>query len=310
VVLRRLGVALLATVAVLAAAEVVFRHGFVQSQGWGQTLASRRWMQRYWHPVNDAGFRDIERDDEVLGRTKTLVVLGDSIAAGHGIADPDDRFTNILRRRLGEDWSVVLLALPGWDTTEQARALRRFEHDPDVVVLQYFVNDIVETCARGATRFVPDLGPVPAALELLVERSYLANYAYWRLVLGRRGPAIAAAYLAHLDDCYDSTFVWRSHAAELTELVQHARSRGARIVAVVFPLLGNVDATARHAARVTEHLREQGADAVDMGTVLAGRPREEVVVNAFDHHPNVLVHSDVADRVLPEVAAMGSGGRR
>ena len=56
----------------------------VFSDGMGHTLAAQRWMQRYWHPINAQGFRDIDHAPQQLSERDVLLVIGDSFAAGHG----------------------------------------------------------------------------------------------------------------------------------------------------------------------------------------------------------------------------------
>jgi hypothetical protein len=43
--------------------EFVFYKFFVRSDGFAFTLASARWFQEYWHPINSYGYRDVEHED-------------------------------------------------------------------------------------------------------------------------------------------------------------------------------------------------------------------------------------------------------
>ncbi len=231
------------------------------------------------------------------------MVLGDSIAAGAGIESVDARFSGRLAQRLGEHWSVVVLARRGWDTTEQRRALSNFAYEPHVGLLAYYVNDVVRACAAKSAPFAVDLGEPPALLAPLVARSHLANHLYWSAAMYVRGPELARAYFEYLQRCYDSAGVWRALAGDLDGLVRDARSRGARVVALCFPALGNIPATADHTRKVAAFLAGLGVEAIDLAPVYSARDVDELVVHAFDQHPNARVHAEVAKLVLPLVTA-------
>ena len=84
--------------------EIVFGTCFVHSDGYGFTLASKRWFQMYWNPINSYGYRDFEHEWE---DKKILFILGDSFATGHGIKNISDRFSDKLQDISFEDISLV-----------------------------------------------------------------------------------------------------------------------------------------------------------------------------------------------------------
>jgi lysophospholipase L1-like esterase len=76
------------------------------------------------------------------------VVLGDSVALGHGVAD-DETFAVLLEKRLENSKSfsahpeVINMSVSGFGTAEELILLENVAlgYSPDVVILAYFVND-------------------------------------------------------------------------------------------------------------------------------------------------------------------------
>jgi hypothetical protein len=125
----------------LVVGEGYFRFVYAESDGL-PTLASQNWLARYWH-TNALGYRDPDWDSDTLATRKTILVVGDSFAAGWGIANPDDRFGNVLGKRLGDDYAVINLGKPGASTVEERDDLQKYPLEKvDVVILQYYLNDI------------------------------------------------------------------------------------------------------------------------------------------------------------------------
>ena len=69
--------------------EISFNLFFINSDGFGFTLSSKIWMQRYWKPINEQGYRDNEISTDPA--KAKIFILGDSVAAGHGIKNIKNR---------------------------------------------------------------------------------------------------------------------------------------------------------------------------------------------------------------------------
>lgn len=137
----RLALLVLSTLFVFLVAELIFFFLPPATDSWAFTLASKRWMQRYWH-LNSNGYRDPEHTLTSLQDRKLLLALGDSFTAGWGIEDYRDRYQNVLVDKLGDDWTAMTVAEGGWGTDAQLSILRSLQKRPEAIVLQYYVNDI------------------------------------------------------------------------------------------------------------------------------------------------------------------------
>lgn len=294
---RTVGLAGLVTVSAVAATLLVLELGmalfFAQSDGFNLTMSSRNWFARYWKPINSLGYRDAQPRPKAPGET-LVMVLGDSFVSGHGINRVRDRFADILGRDLGKGWRVVNVAKIGWDTLDENRALRAYPEKPDMVVLVYFVNDIIPAAlARHAELDFPIKLP-KGFTKYLVDHFALANFVYWRLARTGNMEGAGKRFWAGLAKSYADPVVWKEHAAQLDLIVDWCREHKARLVAVVLPNLVDVAGSRPMTAKVAAFFRKAGVPTVDFTDRLAGRNPADMVVNAVDSHANVRLNAEIA----------------
>jgi len=294
-VVARLGLVAL----VLLAGEGVFSM-VDRSHAVGYTLAARLWYTRHWTPPgNAAGYRDVEHPED--GRKK-LFVLGDSFVAGGGIRDVHARFSDRLQVLLGDRYQVHNLGYNGADTSYELQLLNEYPARPDVLVLSYYVNDIVNAASElghGRPSYLPYMN-VPWPVALVVSRSYLLDFAYWLLPQpDLRGES------RFLRDCFTWPDVVARHREEIQRIVDWARERACPMIAVVFPGLTQLEASDPWVAPALEVFAQNGVSAVDVRKLVRDLAPEERVVNANDSHPSELVHARVAEALKAEVDALG-----
>jgi hypothetical protein len=284
--LRNFSASLFTVLYLLILLDVAFGSFLVRSDGYGFTLASRRWNQRYWNPINSQGYRDREHD----WKGKILLILGDSFAAGYGIEQIADRFAGVLAQKLGDGWTVAVLAKNGWGPVEEYQALPRHAQKPTRIIVSYYLNDIEDAASEnGFPR--PDLIQGPSAMVApFVNYSFSLNWFYWRLYRGGFG----TTYWDYLRHAYDDGTIWETHERELLDLVNYARRIDAEIAFIVWPNLQDIDGSAEFTSKVVGFLEGHGVKAIDLAKYFAGRPSGSLVVNSMDQHPNLRAHAEVA----------------
>ncbi|MHC1791364.1 SGNH/GDSL hydrolase family protein [Solidesulfovibrio sp.] len=295
-------VAVDAVVVILVLLEVFMAFFFIQSDGFNITMASRKWFDRSWQPVNSLGYRDVEPAPR-SGDEKIVAVVGDSFVAGHGIDRAEDRFGNVLGQHLGPGWRVVNVAKIGWDTVDEYEALAAYPVTPDVVVLAYFVNDIYRAAEKNghpltfAVQF-----PQGRLAKYLVDHFALANFVYWRLARMGNLDDASLGFWARLRGAYADPVVFAAHARELDAIVSWCRERGVRLVALVIPSLSDVAGSAAMTARVAAYFGGQGVDVLDLTPMLAGQSPGELVVNGVDSHANVRLNARMGELLWQAIA--------
>lgn len=296
--MMRLSLAGLTLFVVFLGAEAWFRFVQLESSGYAMTLSSQRWFKKYWKPVNSLGYRDIEPFVPPSQPGKLLVVLGDSFVAGHGVADPERRFSNHLRRALAPDWTVANVARCGWSTKDELQALQEFPYRADAVVLSYFINDIDRAARLHGREFKRKLPTPHWRIVRITEASYFLDFLHrrWR---AWQFAELGDVYWHHLIDSYADDAIWTTHADELMRVVDYCRSHDIQLSVVVFPHLLNAEESRPITAKVVKLLQAASVPTVDLTDEFARSNPRRMVVNAFDGHPNEVAHALVAERLLP-----------
>jgi lysophospholipase L1-like esterase len=235
-----LGAALLAAEGVLRLPSVAARLGTPQEVD--------RWRERYegsWEE-NLLGLRSPYETVRKEPGVFRVVAIGDSFTWGDKIASADStwpaRLEDDLRRHMpGLPVEVVNLGQNGFTAVNEAEMLRRlgWQLDPDVVVVQFYLNDILPgrpgfgreyslwlfprrsllpwryRNPRWATSALADL--VEGVLWRLRHGDAVAQVATWTELYRRRGPE------------------WTALAGALAEMGGAAAERGVPIVLMLFP---------------------------------------------------------------------------
>lgn len=292
-------VRLLLCALVLLAFELGF--SFVaRSHAVGYTLASRLWFARHWGtPNNSLGYRDVEHAED--GRPH-LFVVGDSFVAGVGIADARERTSERLQALLGERYQVHNLGWNGADTREERERLLEYPFRPSVLVLAYYVNDVTGAAAELGRQLPPFTPYADLARPVLwcVSRSYLLDFVYWLLPhddLAWRGTFNA--------NCFGWPEVVAAHEADLQRLVDWARDRECRTIAVLFPELTRVEESGPWLAPALGVFTRNEVPVVDVRELVRGKRPHEFVVNSNDAHPDAWLHGQVAEAVMRKMEELG-----
>ena len=272
----------------IGAAEIYFRFFFAESEN-VHTLATQNWLARHWQ-TNSLGYRDREWTPADWEGKATVMVLGDSFAAGWGIENPADRFPDVLAAHLGDDYAVINLAEYGTSTPEQLAIMESYPlQTPDTVILQYFLNDI------SYAGLSLGLLPTPEPLPDWARESYLGNFIYTRAL---------ASWVRAEDwwqwnyDAYDNVGIWSVHQAEIEALIDHVEAIGARLIVVIFPNLLEPVRSIPYVDRVAQVFEARGhTDILKLFDAAAAWTPTDLMVSARDTHPSPAFHRYVGDEL-------------
>jgi hypothetical protein len=298
-VMRGLLVSYVTIMLILSAGELYFRYAFAES-GWSFTRAGENW-DKWYVDNNSLGFRDREWSPEDYAGKTTVILLGDSLTQGFGIENVEDRFGNVLANLLGPEYAVLNLGVVDSSTRDQLEILRSYPlKDPDIVIWQYFLNDINDAGLSIGDYWLPQL---PRHRPQWVEESYLANFIYWRLA-PHFTTVDATDYRSYWEwayYAYDNYGIWTIHRQEITDLVEYVNSIGARLIVVVFPNLEQPQESIPYVDRVTQLLDEQGEDEYlalyDDVSYFVSELGQEVVVSRRDFHPNAMFNRHLGQKL-------------
>ena len=272
--------------------EIVFMY-IPQSHEGLLSKASQIWWEKYWSPVNSLGYRD--KEPNAGNGKKQVLVIGDSFAAGHGLKDAEERFSNILERKLGADkYTVYNLGVSGADTRDEAKRLEAFPVKPDIIILEYFPNDIEKVgrekgiALSGAEPYADLSGP----LATIVKRFYLANFIYWQLPHTQ-----FSTFEKFVETAYTDSTVLNSHKADLAKMLAYRDKTGAEMYAVFIPFLFQVEKSAGYTKPVEAYLQSNGVKVVGINDGILKISDKGRVVGKNDGHASAEVNAMIADRI-------------
>jgi hypothetical protein len=293
-----LSLTLVTLLIVLICVEVFFRFFVAQSDSFGFALSQKNWDERFWHPINSLGYRDIEHTQNSLSGKKILFVVGDSFVAGAGIKFCKDRFSDRLQERLGNKWTVINIAVSGWATGQEQNAQLDYPFaTPNIVIFSYYINDIEAACTEAGISRPLLIEPPSSIFKHLINSSYLLNYFYWRLYRLSGGGDLNKTYWRYINRCYADEKSWTIHKNELLQACNYSRAYNIPLIVVVFPELSDIKGSRIITDKIAGFLKHQGVEVLDLAPLLLGRETKELVVNSFDSHPSVLLHHEIADRL-------------
>jgi len=276
--------------------EFYFKLFFAEPDSIG-TLARENWRDRYTSPdtLNSLGYRDREwTDDMVRGKTKVMVV-GDSFVYGDGIENPEERFSNRLGQKLGDDYVVFNLGKGGTNTKHHINAILKYPYSPDILVLSYVINDIAGSVLERQWINRPGSGPrVLPELPLLVNNSYAFNFFYWRLHRMMQAGQPDARWAWYLS-VYNDPDSWWIHQEQLLSIYEGAQSEQIPLFVVVFPSMDYTEESLVVTERIIDLYEKKGVPTLDVAELIEEIPKKDRMASAVDAHPSELVHSLVAD---------------
>jgi hypothetical protein len=283
---------------------------------------------RHRFATNSAGFRGTrEYSPAKPAGTYRVLVLGDSVALGHGVGD-DETFAALLERdlsRLGPT-EVLNLGVSGFGTAEELIQLRHvgLAYEPDLVLLAYFPNDPYNNVVSRLFKVVdgallPDRPGFAPALYIrdhlyslpgwawLCQHSHLVNllrnrasgYFIHRLADENRVSARTSGDLTEREETLT--------AALLLEMNRELAARGIPFGIVTIPLVREGEIVQNFPA---ERLRREGnlPPVLDVGIEMARGTDPGELFYRRDGHPTRLGHRLIADRLSALLAAGAIGG--
>jgi lysophospholipase L1-like esterase len=243
--------------------------------------------------INSLGLRDREYEFAKPAGTVRILMLGDSLTFGWG-APVDGTTAKRLEGRLdaadpGRRYEVINAGIGNTNTAMQvAHFLSKwYQLEPDIVVLNYFINDAEETPSRKQ--------------NFVLERSYAAVFLAGRLDVLWRSYLGGSDWKAYYDGLYrDDAPGWRQVRESLAALADYCRRNGIGLLVANYPELHELAdyPFARATGQVEAAAAADGVPFLDLLPAVRGEDPESLWVTPTDAHPN----AKAADRFAAAIA--------
>ncbi len=293
---------------VFSSFEAYFRYVYDESDGLGFLKVNQRWTAR--HVVLNSYFvRDRDFDVNKKEGTTRIGVIGDSLALGAGIKNVDNRFSNLLEKKLkgsGKNVEVYNLGKSGEDTHAEIEYYHKVKNlNFDIIVWEYYLNDVQPEGASTGTPIISKNSQRAKILEFVSNNSYFLDFLYWRFS-SRYQKTIQSLKTADLAQ-YKNEEVLAGHKKDIKDFMDETKSENKKVVVVIFPFIQflgpNYPARDIH-TQMSSYFTENGAQVIDLLSDLEGKNPKNLMASPFDAHPNEVVHKLTAEKLYEKVAPL------
>lgn len=246
--------------------------------------------------INAHGWRDKDYPLNKPEDAVRIMMLGDSVTFGWG-APPEGVTANLLEDMLnqggGRLYEVLNTGIGNTNTAMQSAYFLNegYRFKPDIVVLNYFINDAEPTPARKENVFV--------------EHFYSAVFLAGRLDVFMRTYFGRGDWRRYYQNLYhEDQSGWQTAKAALRQLAAFCRSEGIRLMVVNYPELHELSPYPFQVASdlVAAEAEAEGLPFVDLLPTVAGEEPRSLWVTATDAHPNGKAAARFAARIKQALA--------
>lgn len=260
--------------------------------------------------LNSKGFRDREYALKKPANTYRILMLGDSLTFGWG-AKQDEIFPALLEERLNQFFAssgtekkveIINTGIGNYNTEQEVIFFREsgLAWKPDMVILNYFINDAEPTPRKRAPWFL--------------KHSYFAMWLWGRLDTLKR----LSGEAQHFEDYYRNLYEqdapgWRATITSLNELGSLAQEHRINWVVTLLPelhavgkkyLFQDVHDKIRKAA-----VMAGAKEVIDLTSEFEGEEPSTLWVSPDDAHPNEKAHRIIADGIFHSLKDYFAGGK-
>lgn len=281
--------------------EIYFRYFYDASDGLGFLKVNSKWHER--HVIhNFYFFRDRDFTVDKQPNVTRIGVLGDSITFGGGIENVNDRFSNILEKKLRESGfnvEVYNLGKPGYDTEGEILEYQKVRHlNFDLIIWQYFLNDIQPLEKSTGTPIIAKESQVSVVVKFFSDRSYFFDWLFWRFS-SRYQKTFSQLQSADLAQ-YQNTKLLARHQNAIANFIAAVKGEKKEVIIIIFPFVHllepNYPAKNIH-TQMKSYFESLNVEVIDLKDNLQNVSPENLLASKFDPHPNELVHRIAAEKL-------------
>lgn len=252
------------------------------------------------------------RGPQVIGpkaaNSSRILIQGDSITWGQGVKEESALFSSLLRERLrahSPDAEVAVLARPGREIDGHLEQLIRWgdEIDPDLIVYQWYINDI-ELAKDDRPR-------VDRGWRRYVFPGFARNHSYLWFLLDYRIGLLTGQRRPYEDyiraNFAENTQKWGLFADHFHQWAVEAKRRTPRLLIALYPRIRpqGVDFLEFH-DRLHALAEREGIVVLDLLEPLGvfSEAWTDTFASSFDNHPGTETHQVIADALFDRIYAL------
>lgn len=313
--IKQLTIILITVISSFLVVEFLFRH-YVAHTTSSPTLVRENWIKKYWLK-NSMGYRDFDYSVDELINKKIVLIAGDSITGGVGINDNKNRYTDILQRKIGDQWQIINLGIPGYNMRQKMNAIKIYPYKENVkmIIVQFYFDDFVPVCFKYCGTppiYAGDWAIPESSLYAIVRKSYFVNYVYWRLyeiTFGFRKNLINQmnSYLNHCVKSHKEQ-ICRDTFYYMQEIMDFCKQNKIKLVVLNIPHLEKNEIMTKLIndfwGKMKSMIENNNIPTIDVTAKYTPYKISRLRVNMSDYHPNEKAHKIIAEYLFDELTNM------
>jgi len=262
------------------------------------------WTIYYEKLRNEKRYRDENIEGRINNGKKKVFFLGDSFTYGNGVKNPEDRFTNIVSKEITDKYEVFNLGKGNSDTKDEFVRLMQYGAVPDVLVLQYYFNDIDPT----AHRFMPkeNQGGIGVALfkacVMISQTSFFLNFI--EINIAKFTPPFQSkGFKKNMSDAYHDPACQKAHLADVQSIIDYCKVHKVKLYVLLIPDMREPSFTEKDCYPVlVNYLEQRNVPVISIYNEVKDKPAKELVVSGLDAHANEAVQKIIAAKLLESIS--------
>jgi hypothetical protein len=286
-------------------AETVFMF-IPQSQGNTQFgVGTHVWTIFYARDINEKSYRDENLAGRINNGKKRVFFLGDSFTYGNGINNPENRFTNIIAKEISpKGYEIFNLGKGNSDTRDEFLRLMQFQYKPDVLVLQYYFNDIDPTAHRFEKAEPKKTGPTEIFFMTAVgisQTSFFLNFIAVNLAKFTT-PFQSGDFKKKMAGAYHDKKILAGHLNDMQAIINYCSLNKTKLYVLLIPDMREPGFTERDCyPAITSYLNEKGIDCISIYNEIKDKTTPERVVSQVDAHANEDIQKIIAAKLKESI---------
>ncbi len=273
-------------------AELIFT--FIPISSHDQTSLSSWTWEAYYGKRNAPKL--IKKGANNLSPNQTITFIGDSFTEGYGLKQRKNRFTDLVAKKLSDNYDIYNYGRNGIGTEEEFYFFKRISHEIDIVIIQYFFNDIVTKCIK-------EIGPAPEfdaykslniSSRWLVTRSHLLNYLFHKY----SKKTSYDDYMIFFDTCFSNDTVVQEYYKLLKEINDYCKQKDFDLVFLIVPNNINPSDSQKSDNVVINFLKELEIPVLNLTETILELQIEDRIVNKHDIHFSKAASLLVSDTIV------------
>jgi hypothetical protein len=309
----------------LVVAESLMRLFYEQTSGFNLDEIAEGFAEfDYSPPVNELGFREDKLSDEILDDNyRRILFLGDSFTFGHGIRNGEDRFSDIIEKRLNKNlqdneynYHIYNAGVGGTEPRDWVPYLKTLlpVYKPQYVFTIFFLRDGATLCT-SLWCYKRKIRQLKSKYEDTVWYKYsdIGKFIGNRLV----ERDFSDYYVKRIINAYTGTEeqkkVWIEQRKYLRKIRNICRNNRVEHYLIVFPMLIGLESNYQFHGVEREITRFANANDIPVFSLtdgFIGQESRSLWVSPGDQHPNEKGHLIAGNILYPYVRKVLGEGER